>query len=85
MHGGPGVGKSEVIKLLRELFVTVLHWNMGVDFQMAALQAVMAEQLGGDTLHHSCGIQKGRTPAADEQGQVTRRQTEVAKSVLQWK
>ena len=85
MHGGPGVGKSEVIKLLRELFVSVLHWNMGVDFQMAALQAVMAEQLGGDTLHHSCGIQKGRTPTADEQGQVTRRQTEVAKSVLQWK
>ncbi|HIF22532.1 MAG TPA: hypothetical protein EYQ27_11655, partial [Gemmatimonadetes bacterium] len=85
MHGGPGVGKSETVKLLREFFTEVLHWNMGVDFQMAALQAVMAEQLGGDTLHHSCGISKGGLPSADGGGHATRRQTEVAKAVLQWR
>ena len=29
---------------------------MGLDYQMAALQAVMAPLLGGDTIHHACGI-----------------------------
>ena len=51
---------------------------------MVALQAVMAEQLDGDTLHHACGID----PFAREQGndgkQATR-QAEVAKKVLQWR
>ena len=47
VHGGPGTGKSHVIKLIIELFTTVLKWNMGVEFQVVALQAVMAEQLGG--------------------------------------
>ena len=46
MHGGPGVGKSHVLKLLRELFEEVLGWNMGLEYQMAALQAVMADLLG---------------------------------------
>ena len=47
MHGGPGVGKSEVLKALKQLFTDVLHWTPGHEFQMAALQALMAEQLGG--------------------------------------
>ena len=29
---------------------------MGLEYQMAALQAVMADQLGGDTIHHATGI-----------------------------
>ena len=29
---------------------------MGMDFQVVALQAVMAELLQGDTIHHACGI-----------------------------
>ena len=49
VHGGPGTGKSHVIKLIKELFTTILKWNMGVEFQVVALQAVMAEQLGGDS------------------------------------
>ena len=83
LHGGPGTGKSFVIKLLRRLFTQVLGWEMGVEFQMAALQAVMAEQIGGDTLHHALGIMPSgpQGPAAKE----SQRQTDVAKRVQQWR
>ena len=43
VHGGPGVGKSETIKLIQKLSIGVLHWNIGINFEIAALQAVMAE------------------------------------------
>ena len=56
IHGGPGTGKSHVIKQVKELFTEVLHWDMGVEYQVVALQAVMADLLGGDTIHHACGI-----------------------------
>ena len=56
VHGGPGTGKSHVIKQVKELFTDVLKWNTGVEYQVVALQAVMADQLGGDTIHHACGI-----------------------------
>jgi hypothetical protein len=56
MRGGPGAGKSMITKMLKELFRDVCGWQMGLEFQVAALQAVMARQLGGDTLHHACGI-----------------------------
>ena len=57
MHGGPGTGKSHVITIVKErLSKQVLHWDLGVHFQVVALQAVMAELLGGDTIHHACGI-----------------------------
>ena len=47
VHGGPGTGKSHVIKLWKEeLFQGVLKWNMGVEFQIVAFQAVMADLLG---------------------------------------
>ena len=42
VHGGPGTGKSHAIKLIKELFTPVLTWDMGVQFQVVALQAVMA-------------------------------------------
>ena len=73
LHGSPGTGKSEVLKLVKELFTEVCGWQMGLDYQMAALQAVMAQLLGGDTIHHACGInpfgggkgaQPRRTPSA---------------------
>ena len=57
MHGGPGTGKSHVIKILKEeLFGQILKWNMGVEFQIVAFQAVMADLLGGDTVHHALNI-----------------------------
>ena len=56
MHGGPGVGKSKVLLLVKEIFTDACVWQMGLEYQTAALHAVMAEQLGGGvTLHHACG------------------------------
>ena len=56
LHGGPGTGKSQVIKLLKEqLFEKELQWTAGIDFQIAAFQAVNADGIDGDTLHHALG------------------------------
>ena len=52
LHGGPGTGKSYTLNLVRkELFEGILGWKQGVHFQVITLQAVMAEQLDGDTIH----------------------------------
>ena len=57
LHGGPGTGKSHVIKIIHEeLFQNILKWIMSMEYQIVALQAVMAEQLQGDTVHHALGI-----------------------------
>ena len=57
MHGGPGTGKTHVIKIIKDgLFQDILGWNIGVEFQVVALQAVMADLLGGDTIHHALNI-----------------------------
>jgi len=58
VHGGPGTGKSHVVRdvIKNELFQDVLHWQQGLDYQVIALQAVMADLLKGDTIHHACGI-----------------------------
>ena len=85
LHGGPGTGKSHVIKLVHEeLFGQILGWNMSVEYQIVALQAVMAEQLHGDTIHHALGIQVfgHKSGSAHKDWQ---RQDEVAKRVLQWR
>ena len=55
MHGGPGVGKSHVLKGVKDLRQFVGYQN-NVHYVMTALQAVMAEQLEGDTLHHATGL-----------------------------
>ena len=50
---------------------------------MVAFQAVMAQLIGGDTIHHACGIpvfSKG----ADDEGAGSSQQV-VAKRVLQWR
>jgi hypothetical protein len=47
-----------VIKILREkLFEEELHWTAGIDFQVVAFQAVNADNVNGDTLHHALGLQ----------------------------
>eukprot|EP00959_Pyramimonas_sp_CCMP1952_P414558 8686064-Pyramimonas_sp.AAC.1 len=57
MHGGPGTGKSHVLRILRhELFEGLIKWTIGVNFQTTALQAVVAQLLGGGTIHHARGI-----------------------------
>jgi hypothetical protein len=84
LHGGPGTGKSHVIKVVKELFKDVFHWDIGVEYQIVALQAVMADLLGGDTIHHACGIpvfsRKGECHQDDVQ-----KHMQIVKRVLQWR
>ena len=57
LHGGPGTGKSYVLNRIRkELFEKVLGWKQGEEFQVVTLQAVMAKDLDGDTIHHAFGL-----------------------------
>ena len=57
MHGGPGTGKSHVIKIIKtEFFEKVLQHKINVHFHVVALQNVMADPLGGDTIHHALNL-----------------------------
>ena len=42
--------------LKTELFEQILKWKIVEDFQIVALQAVMADLLGGDTIHHALNL-----------------------------
>lgn len=66
LHGGPGTGKSHTLKMVRkELFEELLRWQHGVDFQIVSFQAVMAELLDGDTIHHALGLDWGGDKTAN--------------------
>ncbi|CAJ1402349.1 unnamed protein product [Effrenium voratum] len=54
LHGPPGTGKSHVLKFLRELFEEQLGYAQGIDFEVAAFQAVNAADIRGRTLHNAC-------------------------------
>ena len=82
LHGGLGTGKSHVITLLRELFGE-LGWQQGVHYQVVVLQAVMAQLISGDTIHHACGIKAFKKGAEYDDG--TDSQQIIAKRVLQWR
>ena len=83
VHGGPGVGKSFVINKMRTLFEDVCGWTSGWDFQIGALQAVMADQIGGDTLHHALALNPFQNDDVDMQ--MANKTTDVARRVAQWR
>ena len=51
---------------MKSLF-DVLGWLEAHHYQFAAFQAVVASQIGGDTLHHTCGISFGSTTRSVQQ------------------
>ncbi len=84
MHGGPSTGKSHVIKVIKEgLFEEVMGWNVGSQFQVVALQADMADLLGGDTIHHAHGVPAFQRRECHDEG--LQRHLDIAKQVLQWR
>ena len=57
LHGGPGTGKTYALNLVRRsFFEDVLGWKQGSEFQVVTLQAVMANDLDGDTIHQALGL-----------------------------
>lgn len=63
--GGPGVGKSFVIKAARSLFQKLGYVN-GTHYAFTSLQAVVASQLGGQTLHSLFGLNMYGNPSNNE-------------------
>ena len=81
LHGGPGAGKSHTLKMARkELFEQRLGWTHGIRFQVVSFQAVMAELLEGDTIHHALGLDW-----AGERNQNLLRTLQRARQTLQWR
>jgi len=58
----------------------VLGWHHGVDFQIVSFQAVMAELLEGDTIHHALGLDW-----SGDRTQSLARAMECAGRSLQWR
>ena len=89
MHRGPGTGKSHVIKVIKDRFFKgLLGYDIGVEFQIVVLQAVMAEILGGDTIHHACGIPAFRRRGGTNDDWTRRKGSPVHLSLVQnryWK
>ena len=86
LHGLPGTGKSEVLKLCKTLFTEVCGWSMGLEYQMVALQAATAQLLDGGTIHHACGINPfPGTGGSSNAQKAAQRQTDVAQRVQQWR
>ena len=86
LHGGPGTGKSHVIKTLKEkMFEAELGWTAGVDFQIGAFPAVNADNIDGDTLHHALGLQpfgaRKKTGATSN----NKKKIDASARVAQWK
>ena len=64
LHGKPGAGKSHTIKKHQQCFQDVAGYQQDVHFQTVALQATMAVQISGDTIHHALHIRKGDRSSA---------------------
>ena len=69
VHGLPGAGKSQVIKWLRELFVT-LGWTHGVEFICAAPMNAMASLIDGVTVHNLGSLGIDLLPGAQPGGKL---------------
>ena len=82
LHGGPGTGKSYALNLIRKgLFQDTLGWQQGVDYQVVTFQAVMAEALAGDTIHHALGL---NWAGSGDTGSL-KRLLELSLATLQWR
>ena len=58
-------------------------WNIGFVIQYSVMQAIMAEQIDGDTIHHALGINPfgKQQPDAEE----NQKQGTVANMLLLWR
>ena len=59
-HGGPGTGKSRVIKWIVRMFTEGMGWQHGKDFVCVAFQNKVAHAMAGSTLHSAGDIKIGQ-------------------------
>ena len=59
-----------------------MKWNVGVEFQIVALQATVADVLQGDTIHHALGIAIFGHEHVDTR---SNQDMTIANSMLQWR
>ena len=64
----------------KELFEQRLGWTHGIHFQVVSFQAVMAELLEGDTIHHALGLDW-----AGERNHNLLRTLQRTRQTLQWR
>ena len=83
VHGGPGTGKTFLIGQMRQFFENTCQWVHGLDFQIVALQGVMADMIQGDTIHSALGLHPFKATHGMEAGNP--KQAEVARRVAHWK
>ena len=63
-----------------------MKWNTSVEFQVVALQAVMADLLQGDTIHHAFNIPVfGKIFSSRPVQRGSNKDIENAKAVLQYR
>ena len=67
------------------MFEGVLEWTAGIDFQIAAFQAVNADNVDGDTLHHALGLQPFRARKKNGGKGNKDKKKDAAARVSQWK
>ena len=73
---------AHTLRVVREeLFDQVLGWQQGVQYQVVAFQAVMADQLAGETIHHAVGLNKH----GEETGVSLQRMAELLAGATRWR
>ena len=55
---------------------------MGVEFQLVAYQAVMADLLGGDTIHHALNIGVFDRTSSSREGSNEKKTLDAMKAIL---
>jgi len=84
LHGKPGTGKSHTIKKLCTFFDEVMGYTANVHYKVAALQATMAAQIRGDTLHHALHIPMGSVFTKSDTSSSTG-QARLAREIVLWR
>ena len=75
-----------MIKLLKEeLFEKECGWISGLDFQIGAFQAVNADSIDGDTLHHALGLHPFIGTEDKEKSIGKQKLLQAARRVAQWR
>jgi hypothetical protein len=63
----------------------LLGWTPGIDFQIAAFQAVNADNIDGDTLHHALGLTPFGTKRRTGNKSENSKKVAASQRIAQWR